>query len=79
MVVHLVEAGDLIKVGDPVAEVRDVWGKPLGDRVLRSEYDGFVIGRSHGIYYYPGDAVLGMAIHDDAPMIAPYPEGYFKE
>jgi predicted deacylase len=79
VVVHLVEAGDLVKVGDPVAEVRDVWGRPLGDGLLRSEHDGFVIGRMHGIYYYPGDAVLGMAIRDDAPMIAPYPEDYFKE
>jgi hypothetical protein len=59
--------------------VRDVWGRPLGDGLLRSEHDGFVIGRSHGIYFYPGDEVLGMAIRDDAPLVAPYPEDYFKE
>jgi predicted deacylase len=79
VVLHLVEPGDVIKTGDPVAELRDVWGRPLGDGLLRSEYDGFVIGRSHGIYYYPGDNVLGMAIRDDAPLVAPYPEDYFKE
>ncbi|MFQ6101139.1 MAG: succinylglutamate desuccinylase/aspartoacylase family protein [Anaerolineae bacterium] len=79
VVLHMVEAGDLVRAGDPVAEVRDVWGRPLGDGLLRSEHDGFVIGRSHGIYFYPGDAVLGMAIRDDAPLVAPYPEDYFKE
>jgi predicted deacylase len=79
VVLHLVEPGDLVEKGDPVAEVRDVWGRPLGDGLLRSEYDGFVAGRSHGIYYYPGNAVLGMAIRDEAPLIAPYPEAYYKD
>jgi predicted deacylase len=79
VVLHLIEAGDLIKVGDPVVEVRDVWGRPLGDGLLRSECDGFVVGRAHGIYFYPGDAVLGMSIRDDEPLVGPYPENYFKE
>jgi predicted deacylase len=79
VVQHLVQPGDMLKAEDPVAEVRDVWGRPLGDGVLRAEYDGFVMGRSHGIYYYPGDTVLGMAIRDDAPLVATYPEEHFKE
>jgi predicted deacylase len=74
---HLVQSGDIIHAGDPVAELRDVWGRPLGDGLLRSEYDGFVMGRSHGIYFYPGDSVLCMAIRDEAPLLAPYPEDYF--
>ncbi len=78
IVQHLVQPGDLVKVGDPVAEMRDVWGRPVGDGLLRSEYDGFVIGRSHGIYYYAGDAVLGTAIRDEAALVAPYPPEYFK-
>jgi predicted deacylase len=79
VVLHRVEAGDLVKIGDPIAEVRDIWGRPIGDGLLRSEYDGFIIGRSHGIYYYPGDEVFAMAIRDDAPIVGPYPEAYFKE
>jgi predicted deacylase len=78
VVLHLVQPGDRLTAGDPVAELRDVWGRPLGDGVLRTEHDGFVIGRSHGIYFYPGDPVLGMAIRDDEPMLAPYPDDYFK-
>jgi predicted deacylase len=78
IVQHLVEPGDLVGVGDPVAKIRDAWGRPLGDGVVRSEYEGFVMGRSHGIYFYPGEAILGMAVQDDSPMAAPYPEGYFE-
>jgi predicted deacylase len=78
VVLHLVEPGDLVKAGDVVAEVRDIWGRPIGDGLLRSEYDGFVIGRSHGIYYYPGAEVLCMAITNDAPLVTPYPQDYFK-
>jgi hypothetical protein len=37
------------------------------------------MGRSHGIYYHPGEALLGLAIRDDAPLIAPYPTDYFKD
>jgi predicted deacylase len=79
VVLHRVQPGDLVKAGDPVAEMRDVWGRPVGDHLLRSESDGFVIGRSHGIFYYPGDAVLSLAVRDDAPLIAPYPDDYFAE
>lgn len=76
---HLVEPGDLVKVGDPVAELRDVWGRPLGKGLLVAEHDGLVVGRSHGIYYYPGDAVLSMGIRDNGPLVAPYPDDFFKE
>jgi predicted deacylase len=79
VVLHVVQAGDLLHAGDVVADVLDVWGRPLGSGVLRSECDGFVIGRSHGIFYYPGDKVLNMAIRDDAPLVGPYPEGFFKD
>lgn len=79
VVIHLVQPGDLVSAGDPVAEVRDVWGRALGDGLLCSEYDGFVMGRSHGIFYYPGDAVLGMAIRDEEHLVVPYPAEYLKE
>jgi predicted deacylase len=76
---HLVEPGDIIKVGTPLAELRDIWGRPLAEPMVFSEYEGFVTGRSHGIYYHPGEALLGLAIRDESPLIAPYPEDYFKE
>jgi predicted deacylase len=76
---HLVQPGERVSVGDPVADVLDVWGRPLGEGVLHSEHDGFVLGRSRGVFHYPGDSVLYMAIRDDAPLVAPYPGDFFKE
>jgi hypothetical protein len=79
VIVHLAQPGDVLNSGDPVAEVRDIWGRPAGDGLLYAEHDGFVMGRSHGIYYYPGQAVLGMAIRDDEPLIAPYPKEFYEK
>jgi predicted deacylase len=79
VVIHKVEPGDLVKIGDPVAEVRDIWGRSLGDGTLYSEYDGFVIGRMHGIYYYPGDPILSMAVRNTDPIVVPYPADYFEK
>jgi predicted deacylase len=78
VVIHLVEAGDRFCAGDPLAEVRDIWGRPMDSGYILSQEDGFVIGRHHGIYCYPGDAILTIAIRNDAAMVAPYPKDYFK-
>lgn len=78
VVLHTVQPGDEVSVGDVVAEVRDIWGRSLGEGVLRSEVDGIVIGRAHGIYFEPGDAILSMGIRDDADLVGPYPVEFFK-
>lgn len=78
VVMHLVEAGDRVKPGDPVAELRDIWGRPIGDGLIQSEHEGFVVGRQHGIYFYPGDAILCLAVRDDAPLVGLYPADYLK-
>jgi hypothetical protein len=72
---HLVEPGDMVKVGDPLVEMRDAWGRVLG--VLTSEYEGFVISRPPGILFYPGEATVLLAIHDDEPLVGEYPEAFF--
>ncbi len=76
---HLKEAGDAVAAGEPVAELRDVWGRSLPESPLCAEHDGFVMGRGYGIYYYPGDTVIYMAMRDEEPLIGPYPENYFKK
>ncbi|MBS0263653.1 MAG: succinylglutamate desuccinylase/aspartoacylase family protein [Planctomycetes bacterium] len=76
---HLVDAGDLVKQGDPIAEIRDIWGRPVGEKVLRSEYDGWIMGRTHGIVRYEGEEICGMGVRDDLPTVLPYPEGYFAK
>ena len=79
IVLSRVEAGDIFHAGEVLAELVDVWGRPVGEGVLPAEHDGFVIGRAHGIYHYEGDTVLHVAIRDEHPLVAPYPEDYFKE
>ncbi|MCB9419613.1 MAG: succinylglutamate desuccinylase/aspartoacylase family protein [Ardenticatenaceae bacterium] len=79
VVLHLVQAGDMVKKGDPIAEIRDVWGRPLNGGLLRAQHDGFVIGRAHGIYFYPGDTVVALSIRDEEPVVAPYPDDYYDK
>lgn len=78
VVTHLKEPGERVKKGEPLVLLRDIWGRPLKPRILTSEYDGWIVGRSHGIVYYPGTAAYVMAIRDDEPLVAPYPKSYFK-
>ena len=73
---HRVEPGDLVRRGDPIAELYDAWGRPVGEKLLRSDYDGWIMGRTHGIAYYPGTEVCGLAIRDDLPTVQPYPRHY---
>jgi predicted deacylase len=75
---HLLQPGDLVSVGQPVAEVKDIWGRPIAEKVLLSDYDGWVMARSHGVFYYPGAEVYGLAIRDTLPTVQPYPKDYFK-
>ena len=73
---HLVQAGDRVGKGDVVAELKDVWGRPTGNGVIRSGHEGIVLGRSHGVFFYPGQPILVMAVRDDEASIAPYPQHY---
>jgi predicted deacylase len=75
---HLVDAGDVVKAGDPIAEIRDIWGRPVGEKVLRSECDGWIMGRTHGILHYPGTELCGMGVRDDLPTVLPYPKGFVE-
>lgn len=77
--IHLKEAGDPLAVSEPIAEMRDIWGRPLPESPLVSDCEGFVLGRSHGIFYSKGEALYHLAIRDDQPLIAPYPADFFKE
>ena len=68
---HLVQPGDMVQAGDPVARMVDIYGRPVGseDGLLRTDYDGFVMGLFPGIAFYPNEAVMGLAIPDDSELI----------
>jgi predicted deacylase len=71
---HLVRPGELLRAGDPVAEIRDIYGRPIGEGVVRTAHDGWVIGFQHGIVTYPNMPIAAMAVRDDEPLVAPYPD-----
>ena len=66
IVTHLVDTGDVVRKGQAVARLTDIYGRPLGpdDGLLRTEHDGYVVGRMQGIVYYENEPVIWM----------PYPE-----
>ncbi len=75
-IVHrLVEPGDLVKPGDALARMVDIYGRPVGsdDGLLRTEHDGFVLGTFSGIAFYPNESVFGLAIRDDNHLIVQVP------
>ncbi|MFI5273609.1 MAG: succinylglutamate desuccinylase/aspartoacylase family protein [Ktedonobacterales bacterium] len=71
-----VRPGDIVRAGDPVAQIRDIWGRPLGDDdgLLRTEHDGWVINLRSGVAAYPNRSVLDLAVRDDNPPVEPWPE-----
>lgn len=78
VVEHLCQPGDTIRKGQPLARVRDIWGRPVGEKVLHSEFDGWVIGRHSGVVHYPGASLYSLAIRDELPNVQSYPKDYFK-
>lgn len=70
---HLLEPGDFFRKGTPLAELMDIWGRPMEPKVLYAECDGFVLCRSEGITFYPGEYLYTLAVRDDFPLTGPYP------
>ena len=59
---HVVNVGDVIDAGDPVADIVT----PHGDHktTVRSEHDGYVLARRSGVAVYENDPLLSMAVED---------------
>lgn len=77
--IHLKQPGEMVAEGEPIAELRDIWGRPLPESPLVSDHEGFILGRSHGIFFDQGEAIYHLAMRDDQPVIGPYPEDFFNE
>lgn len=78
ILLHRMEPGELVQAGDVLADLHDVWGRPLGEGVLLSPYDGFMWSRPHGIYMNAGETAAFMAIRDSAPQVGPYPAKFWE-
>jgi hypothetical protein len=53
----------------------DIYGRPAGpdDGLLRTDYDGFVMGLFPGMAFYPNDSIIGLAVRDDSDLVLPVP------
>jgi hypothetical protein len=71
---HLVQPGDMVRAGDAVARIVDIYGRPIGTGLLHTEYDGFVMGLFPGIALYPNEAIMGLAVRDDGDLIVQIPD-----
>lgn len=72
---YLVQPGDTVTMGDHVARLTDIYGRPLGknDGRIQTEYDGYVLGLNIGAACYQNDALLSLAVRDDGELLLPYP------
>jgi predicted deacylase len=74
-VVHkLVRPGEIVRAGQPVAELRDIWGRPVGDGLIRTQKDGWVLSLRSGVAGYANRPVMDLAVRDDEPLVEPWPE-----
>jgi predicted deacylase len=72
---YLVQSGDTVTIGDTVARISDIYGRPIGKNNGRvvTEYDGFVLGQNVGAVCYENDPLLSLAVRDESELILPYP------
>lgn len=69
----LVNPGDQVKKGQPVASITDLFGRKLGDGYIRTEYDGYIIALRSQMTVYQNNPIAEMGIKDDAPLVVPIP------
>jgi uncharacterized protein len=72
------EPGEIVRAGEPVAELRDIWGRPVttdgNDGVIRSEHEGFILGLYERVAVYRHSPVATLAVRDDEPLVINWPD-----
>jgi len=76
LVHYLVEPGDRLEAGDPVARMVDIYGQPLGPDggLLRTNSDGFVLGLFPRMAFYANEPIIGLAVRDDSDLVIQFPD-----
>ncbi|MFX1512221.1 MAG: succinylglutamate desuccinylase/aspartoacylase family protein [Promethearchaeota archaeon] len=69
----LVSPGDRVTKGQTIARITDIFGRPLGDGFIRTDYDGYIIALRSGMAFYANQGICEMGIKDDVPLVAPIP------
>jgi len=75
IVAALARPGEIVRAGQPVAELTDIWGRPLGgDGLIRTEHEGWVLSLRSGAQGYRHRPVMDLAVRDDEPLVQPWPD-----
>jgi uncharacterized protein len=70
---YRVQPGDSLPAGGVVADLRDIWGRPVGDGTIKVESECWVIGIEDGLLAYPGAAIAHIGITEDSPVVDVWP------
>ncbi len=70
LIKFLVNPGDSVKKGQAIAQITDIFGKPVEDGYIRTEFEGYMIALRSKMTVYPNDALAEMGIKDEEPLIA---------
>lgn len=71
---HIVAPGDHVLPGVSIATISDIWGRPLGEGEILTDFEGWVTGLSNGSVVYRNSPLCYLAVRDEEPLIAPWPE-----
>jgi predicted deacylase len=69
----LVNPGEKVQKGQPIAHLTDLQGRPRGDGNIYTDYDGYMIALYSQMTVYENDAISEMGILDKEEIIAPLP------
>jgi predicted deacylase len=78
-ILHLLhEPGDIVRAGEPVAELRDIWGRLVitdgDDGLIRSQREGFILGLHSHVAVYRHSPLATLAVRDDEPLTVKWPD-----
>ncbi len=65
--------GDALPAGGVVADLRDIWGRPVGDGTIKVDNECWLIGIEDGVLAYPGAAIAHIGITEDSPVVDVWP------
>ncbi|MCO8243345.1 MULTISPECIES: succinylglutamate desuccinylase/aspartoacylase family protein [unclassified Haladaptatus] len=66
---HRVEPGDAFEESDVIADIVTPHGESKA--TVKTDHDGYVVGRYHGVAAYENDPVTSLAVRDDGDLVVP--------
>lgn len=67
----LVEPGEKVTKGQPIARITDIHGRPIGDGIIKTEHDGYMIALRDQMHIYSQQQVSEIGIKDEFDIVAP--------